>query len=75
MRFKTNHSYEGQEIQVFWDLTLCKLVNIYGCSQGAMCFHLQCQAVQEDALSQYETTIQTGLILHHGYIPEKSHTN
>ena len=36
-----------------------------------MCFHLRGQAVPEDALSQHETTIQAGLILHHRYIPEK----
>jgi hypothetical protein len=36
-----------------------------------MCFHLRGQAVPEDALLQQETTIQAGLILDHGHIPEK----
>jgi len=36
------------KIQVFWDVTASRLVNSYSCFDGSLCFHLQCQAIQEE---------------------------
>jgi hypothetical protein len=36
------------KIQVFLDVTLSRLVNNYCCFDGTLCFHLQCQAIQEE---------------------------
>lgn len=35
------------KIQVFWDVTLPRLVNSYCCFDGSLCFHLQCQAIHD----------------------------
>ena len=38
------------KICVFWDITQCRLVDIYRSFEGSNCFNLQDQTVQEDQL-------------------------
>jgi hypothetical protein len=35
-------------VEVFWDVTLCRLVNGHRRFEGAWCLHVQGQAIQEE---------------------------
>jgi hypothetical protein len=54
---------------IFWDITLCSLMDVYWCVGGMRCFHLQGPRLSQASKQQYRGSEQNEVV--HGGISQK----